>query len=57
MSSDVQSHLKSHLPARVAEIQPDQTTAFDQLESVLLVLASGLAAVLISTLWVTLSLG
>lgn len=55
MSLDIQSELNSHAPG--AEIQPDAGAVYEQVESILLVLASGLAAVVISGVWVALSLG
>lgn len=57
MSLDIHSHSKSHLPARAAEVQPDEMAAYEPVERFLLVLASGLAAIVISTVWVSLSLG
>jgi hypothetical protein len=56
MSLDI-SHSKSHLPARAAEAQQDEMAAYEPVERFLLVLASGLAAIVISTVWVSLSLG
>lgn len=55
MSLDIQSELNPQ--ARAVEIEPQARAAYDQVESVLLVLASGLAAIVISTVWVALSLG
>lgn len=55
MSLDIQSELNSQ--ARAVEIQPETSAAYERMESVLLVLASGLATVVISAAWVALSLG
>lgn len=57
MSLDIHSHVKSHLPVQAVEAQPDERAAYEQVESILLVLASGLAALVISTVWVSLFLG
>jgi hypothetical protein len=55
MSLDVQSDLNPQ--ARVAENTPEAQQVSEQLESVFFVLASGLAVLLISAIWVSLSLG
>ncbi len=55
MSLDVQSELPAN--ARVVEMEPQVCAFCERVEGVLLILASGLAAIVISTIWVSLSLG
>jgi hypothetical protein len=55
MSLDIQSELNSRTPA--GEIQPETAKLAERAESVLFVLASGLAAAVISAIWVSLSVG
>lgn len=55
MSLDIQSELNSQ--TRAVEIQPETSRLAEQAESVLFVLASGLAAVAVSAIWISLSLG
>lgn len=54
MSLEIRSELNSRTRA---ESQPDTSKLAEQAESVLFTLAGGLAAILISALWVSLSLG
>lgn len=54
MSLDIQSELNSQ--AHAVDVQPEASAIYEQAERVLLALASGLAAITISTIWVALSL-
>ena len=54
MPLDVQSHVKSQ--ARAVEIEGGANAVQEQTERILFALAGGLAAVVISAIWVSLSL-
>lgn len=54
MPLDVQSRLKSQ--ARAVEIEGEASALHEQTERILVALAGGLAAVVISAVWVSLSL-
>jgi hypothetical protein len=55
MSLDVQSDVNAQ--TRVVEIETEDNALGERVENGLVVLVSGLVAVLISALWVSLSLG